>query len=402
MKPRPLTVGLVIALLTLASCSTAQPGSTLSKPINSGTSSAPSATSPAPSSAGSDLGTLKAKIDKYRAVPEFSAPGPAIDVSAAKGKSVFIIPETDNVFNKVNVSEMKTIADEAGLKTTIYENTGQASQWVQGMQNAVAQKPDLIILANAPDPRNLQPQISQAKEAGIPVLVTHFYDDSAPQPPACEGCAAGVTALETAPFQKSGELLTDWVIAEGGPDINALVVQIEGLSTVTPFTEAGVKGEFAKYCPKCKYQTLNIPFDHFASSKLQDDIQAKISSSPGLNWIIAQVDAMVPAVISALNTAGLASKVKVVSYNGSTFAIDDVRSGDSPMVMDLGESAQWIAYSTMDQAFRILLGQPTVQATAPVRIFDSTNAADAGAPADITKGYGTDFIDKFKALWGLK
>ena len=44
------------------------------------------------------------------------------------------------------------------------------------MQAAIAQKPDLINLDTAPDPRGLQPQIAAAKAAGIPVIVTHFYD----------------------------------------------------------------------------------------------------------------------------------------------------------------------------------------------------------------------------------
>ena len=56
------------------------------------------------------------------------------------------------------------------------------SQWVQGMQTAIAQKPALIILDTSPDPRQLQPQIAAAKAAGIPVLVTHFYDVTSPQP----------------------------------------------------------------------------------------------------------------------------------------------------------------------------------------------------------------------------
>jgi len=69
--------------------------------------------------------------------------------------------------------------------------------------------------------------------------------------------------------------------------------------------------------------------------------------------------------------------------------------------MDVGESAPWIGYATMDQAFRILLKKPTVKESAPVRIFDSSNASEAGAPPELTKGYGDAYEAGFTKLWGL-
>lgn len=393
----------VTVLLTATACSSSSSPSAGSS-SSGGTSSSTSDSSAGGSTAPGNLADLQAKIAKYQAVPTFTAPGPALDVAslAGKNKSVYIIPETNNVFNNVNVAQMKSIATAAGLKVTVYDNQGTSSQWVQGMSTAISQKVSLIILANAPDPRALQPQLAAAKAAGIPVIVTHFYDDSTPPPPACEACAAGVTALETAPFNTAAELLADWVINEAkGINVNALVPIVGGVIP-TPGMQAAIQGEFTKYCPTCKIKFINIPLADFASNKLSQDIQASVSGDPGVNWIIDQLDAMEQATISAINTAGRTGKIKIVGYNGSTFAIKDVQSGNSPMVMDVGESAPWIGYATMDQAFRILLGQPTVAESAPVRIFDSTNAMDAGSPPDLTKGYGDAYEGGFKALWGMK
>lgn len=345
------------------------------------------------------MAKLQAKVDQYRAEPKFTAPGPAIDVSSLKGKSVYIVPETNNVFNNVNVAEMKTLAAAAGMNATVYDNQGTSAQWVQGIQTAISQHVNLIILANAPDPRALQPQLAAAKAANIPVLVTHFYDDSTTPPPACEGCAAGVTALETAPFNTAAELLADWVILEAKGDVNALIPIVGGVIP-SPGMKDAIKQEFATYCPKCTYKFIDIPLADFASSKLANDIQASVSGDPNVNWIIDQLDSMEPSTITAINTAGRAGKIKVVGYNGSTFAIKDVQDKKA-MVMDVGESAPWIGYATMDQAFRILLGKPTVKESAPVRVFDSTNASAAGTPPTLTEGYGSSFQDGFKKLWGM-
>jgi ribose transport system substrate-binding protein len=370
------------ALLALTACSTDSPSETTASSLSADAAAA-----------------LRAKIDKFRAVPAFTAPGPAIDVRPVRGKKVFIVPETNNVFNDVNVAQMKTIATRAGMQVTVYANQGTSAQWVQGMQTAVSQHVDLIILANAPDPRALQPQLAAAKAAGIPVLVTHFYDDSTAAPPACEGCAAGVTALETAPFDTAAALLADWVILEAKGNVNALVPNVGGVIP-TPGMLSAIKGEFARYCPKCKLKFVDIPLADFASTKLASDIQASVSGDPDINWIIDQLDSMEQATISAINTAGRTGKIKIVGYNGSTFAIKDVQ-GKTPMVMDVGESAPWIGYATMDQAFRILLGKPTVKESAPVRVFDSTNASEAGTPPTLQQGYGDAHEAGFAKLWGL-
>jgi ribose transport system substrate-binding protein len=166
--------------------------------------------------------------------------------------------------------------------------------------------------------------------------------------------------------------------------------------------KAAIQGEFDKYCPSCKITFINIPLSDFSGNKLSQDIQASVSGDSSINWIIDQLDAMEQATISAINTAGRTGKIKIVGYNGSTFAIKDVQGGSSPMVMDVGESAPWIGYSTMDQAFRILLGQATVAESAPVRIFDSSNATEAGSPPDLQKGYGDSYQGGFKSLWGMK
>lgn len=381
------------ATLALSACSTGSSGGGGSSSSGAGASSVSSNLSAAATSA------LEAKIAKYRALPTFTAPGPKIDVTGLKGKKIFIVPETNNVFNNVNVAQMKAIATQAGMTATVYDNQGTSSQWVQGIQTAISQKVDLIILANAPDPRALQPQLAAAKSAHIPVVVTHFYDDSTTPPPSCEGCAAGVTALETAPFNTAAELLADWVILNAKGNVDALIPIVGGVIP-TPGMKSAIQSEFSKYCPKCKYKFIDIPLADFASSKLATDIQASVSGDPGVNWIIDQLDSMEPSTLTAINTAGRAGKIKVVGYNGSTFAIKDVQD-NKPMVMDVGESAPWIGYSTMDQSFRILLGKPMVKESAPVRIFDSTNASEAGNPPSLTTGYGDAYKSGFSTLWGL-
>jgi ribose transport system substrate-binding protein len=376
-----------LALLALSACG----GGTTNNAANSGGGISASA-----------LAEVKAKVAQDKAVPKFTAPGPSINVASLKGKRIFLIQEIPNDFNSVIQNAMKKIATSAGVNMTIYTNQGQVSQWVQGMNEGIAQKPDLIILNLAPDPRSLQPQIAAAKAAGIPVLITHFYDDSSPLPPACEGCAAGVTALVTAPFNVAEAAMADWVIADSGGTATVLVPTVEALPTQGMVN--AIQGEFQKYCPStCPVKVITIPIANLATNQLQTQIQSELISNPKINYVIDQIDAMSPATLAAIRTAGRTGKVKVLGYNGSLFAIQYLQSSADNQIFaaDAGESTDWIAYANMDQAFRLLAGMQPAPERTPFRIFDSSNAAEAGNPPSLTQGYGTDYVTGFKQLWGM-
>jgi ribose transport system substrate-binding protein len=284
------------------------------------------------------------------------------------------------------------------MELTIYANQGQASQWVQGMNAAIAAQPDIIVLNTAPDPRLLQPQLEAAKDAGIPVLVTHFYDDSSPEPPDCDGCAAGVTALVTAPFYVAGEAAANWMIQDSNGTANVLLIGAED-ALPSPGTIERMQETFASNCPACKVKVLNIPIADW-NTKTQGEVQSALTADPNITYVYPLYDAMVAGAVPAVETVGRADSVKVASYNGSPYVLEFIQDGNIA-AMDVGEDTVGIGYANMDQAFRILLGEPTVPQRTPIRIFDSTNVDDAGTPPTVGTGYGNALAEGFTELWGL-
>ena len=84
-----------------------------------------------------------------------SRPGPAFDAKAkAGGKTIFVIPASSQVpFVSTIANHIKRDrARSAGVKVTIWQNQGQPSQWVQGMNAAIAQKANAIVLLAGNDP----------------------------------------------------------------------------------------------------------------------------------------------------------------------------------------------------------------------------------------------------------
>lgn len=343
------------------------------------------------------LASARADIGTLRAVPTFTPPGPPVDVAKLRGKHVFVIPIAETPAGTAIENSEKAIAAETGIRLSFYPNQGAVADWVKGMQTAVAQRADLIVLEDAPDPRQLQPQIAAAKSAGIPVLVTHFYDTKMPGPPSCEGCGTGVRAVVKAPLTDAAAAMADWTIADSGGNADVLVVTINGLLPIPGMVAAEQKA-YADRCPKCEVKVVTVDITQIGNGAI-GAVSTALAQDPRIDYINPMFDVLIPGTLASATTAGRAGKVKMMSYNGSDFAMKDVADTSSPLKMDVAESDDWIGYANMDQAFRLLAGLPPVAESTPIRVFDSTDIASAGPHH--TGGFGNGYITGFRTLWGL-
>lgn len=358
--------------------------------------------SPTANSSGSNSSALLAKVATNvaadKAIPTWAPPGPPVDVSRLKGKRVFIIPEVPNPYNENIQNTYKQIFNAVGVKWTYYANQGLTSQWIAGMDEALAQRPDLIILSAAPDPRVLQPQLRAAKAAGIPVEVTSFYDRSTPPPPACLACAAGVTALVTVPFNAGGAAEADWIINDSHGHAHVLIVLAPDVIP-SPGILSAMQREYRTYCPGCTYKIINVPISQWNAS-LQSQVQSALLADSSINYVDAEGDGMCTGAVPAVQAVGKTGSVKVVSFNGSPFALNDIRTG-SIMAMDASQNTRWLGFADVDQAFRLLAGMSPVNETTPFRLMDKSNVTQAGVPATNYLGYGNAYAVGFWHLWGL-
>jgi ribose transport system substrate-binding protein len=336
----------------------------------------------------------KANLDKHRQVPQFVAPGPAFDAKAkASGKTIFVIPASSQIpFVSTIANHMKRVGATVGVKTTIWQNQGQPSQWVQGMNAAIAQKASAIVLLAGNDPASLQPQIKAAKAKGIPTIVAHLYDDK-------QKSAPNVGGLVNIPYNLAGRLIADQAIVDTKGKTNALVVTINQVKSTVPMV-AGIKAEFAQHCKGCKLKFTDVTIADVAT-KIQPNVQAALTADPGINYVIALYDsAEVPFAAAAIRASGKIGKVKISTFNGTPEILKEVKKGDI-VTMNVGENLEWIGYAIVDQSMRIMGGLPSVKnARVPVRVFDKTNIAEAGA--SFTGGWGNSYVSGYQKLWGVK
>lgn len=399
----PIRVGRMAAGVAIAIALSGCQGGAVAPAPNSVTSPSTGATVAAPSTAasippasaapsGADLAYVRGRIQEHLAVPAFTPPGPAFDAKKAAGKKVFFIPNTTEIPFVVALQEsFSEIAKAADVEVVVWPTKGEQTQWVQGMNQAIAQKADLVILA-AP-PQVLEPQLKEVKEAGIPVVVLHQYDKAMTIPET-------VTAVAYAPFTDAARLMADWAILETNGSANVLVLTANVSPPSKPMGEA-IEDEFAKYCAACKATLVDVPPAEWGS-RMQLEVQSALLRDPTINYILPLFDSAAQFVVPGIEAAGRSSDVHVATFNITPFVLEMIQKGDV-VKMDTGENIAWIAYANMDQALRILAGEPPLtDASAPLRIFTDENIAEVGTPPSVQKGFGDEFASGYLKLWGLQ
>ena len=335
------------------------------------------------------------QLKAYTAEPVFRAPGVPFDaIACAKGKSMLSIPNSSaNPFLKGIIDRMKRVGADLGLKVIEWENQGQPSQWVQGMDFAIRDKVDIVDLISGIDPKTIEPQVRAAKAAGIKVMTSHFYDPSQPQDPL-------VSSSLTIGFNEVGRVLADWAIVATGGEADAVLVESDEVPPTGPLVK-GFADELAAHCPACKIgKRINVGVTEWGT-KIQPSVQAAVLGDASANVVVPIYDSMSQFVTPALRLTGKTSSVKIATFNGTPFVLDTIRKGS--VAMDLGESLDWIAYATVDGHLRDACGMTSPAAlNVPFHIFDKDNAAEAGTPAGYDKGYGDAYVSGFRELWRLE
>ncbi len=384
------------ALLLLAACGSS----------SSSSSSTASGASSASSSGGSSSGVAyaKAQIAAALAIPTFKLKAPSFAMSKIKGKTIFNIPVSSAVTYVASVDqEAAKLAEKYGAKWVEYTNQGTPTQWTAGIDQAIAQHANVIILAQGIAVSLIVPALEKAKAAGIPVVITHDFQNGQQSAAPPTGPGPAVTGLTKAfvnvPFWEAARLEADYVIAQTNGKADDVIFTSPDVPPSNGIT-AAMQKEFSTYCPSCKVKVIDVPLADWAT-KIAPETQSAISADPGVNWITPIYDSMSLFAQQGITAAGKTGSVHIASYNGTPAVMKLIQDG-SIMSMDVGENITWLAYATLDQVGRVITGAPIIASgneETPLRVFSKSNIDEAGKPPTPDLGYGTAYATGYGALW---
>ena len=397
-----LVVSVLIAVLVLAACGgdpegadDAAEGEATSAAIDTGASE-PTSGSSEPAAGGQlpDVEYARERIEQYRQVPEFEAVGDPVDVPSLGGKTIFNIPLSSDIpFCADMDAAMADIAEEAGLEFIEFENQGQSSEWVRGMEQATSQGVDIISLQCGIQPDTLGPQIAAAQQAGIPVVASHFQDPSMEVPEVLD-------AAVMAEFVLSAKLDVDYAISSlDGEPVHLLVFTSNEIVPAPEMVQA-VEDEMEQYCgPECTTTVVNVPGSGWGTD-LQPATQSALLANPDINWVLPLFDSMMIAVVPGIEAVGRDGDVQVSTFNGTPDMLD-MQASKEVIVANVAENTDWLAHTNMDQIFRVLADMPPLEnRSGPIRIIDETNIDETGP--DFTEGFGDEFESGFRSHWGME
>jgi len=341
-----------------------------------------------------DLDAAQARIDEFSQPPTFEPPGEPFDAAAAlEGRTIASVPVNSAIdFTQFYREAAERIADEVGFEFTTWQNQGRPSEWGQGIQAAISDDADAIELFAGIDPTQVSPQMVAAEDAGIPVISTDGYDiEQEPD--------ESLDAAVNCPCSEAARIMADWVAVQTEGSGRALVLTSSDIKPSAAAEEA-FQDEFSTVCPGCEVDYIDVPSADWAT-RILPQVQSELVANPDIDYVLPVYDTMSIWVTQAIVQAGRQDSVRIATYNGTPSILELM--GESDLIeMNVGQSNDWMAHVTMDQVMRTVAGLETnPDATWPLYIWTRDNLEEAGSPPSDSQGYGEEYQDGFRTLWGL-
>jgi ribose transport system substrate-binding protein len=261
-----------------------------------------------------------------------------------------------------------------------------------GLQQAIQQKPDYIAITGIPTAA-MEPQLAAADKAGIPVLSCGTTDKP----------AAGKYAMQCGgSLDTAAEYLARWMIDDSGGKANVVAVTITQYATLNTETE-WMKSNFTKLCPKCSYDQLDVTVDDAGGGQIPSKVIAYLQSHPEVNYVFFTLGDFATGFPSALKSAGVSDKVKVIGAVENAGVIKGIAAGDYHAWTT--EPLKYMGMVLVDGAARLSVGEELTDAYSesvyrnPTYVVDSPDSAKALAPTDSAWDGPEGFADQFKQLW---
>jgi ABC-type sugar transport system substrate-binding protein len=398
-RPKGLASLVLVVLCAVALAACGSSSSSSSSGGSSGGAGASSSSGTGTTSSGSS-GVAEAKklVTQEEQPPAFKGPTSKVDISKAKGKTVYYVSLTEEIpaLHEWGVVFAQQLA-AAGVTTQKCDAKGSPDGITTCLQQALAAKPDMIV-AQALDTKFIASYIARAKAAGIKFVTAQTGTPGIPT-------ISGDDAEVTFDYPQVGRTLADWFVADsgctqGGPQI------ITSTSSRQPSAAevGGIQSEVNRLCPSLSVPSVqNVLIPDWPTS-LATTTRSLLNQNPNLKYLLPLYDGMTIYMVPAINGVLRAkSTTKVASFNATPVVIQNELAKPSPLAADVGGPNQWYGVALADQVLRVLAGQaPVASESVPLRLFTRDNVGTIDPKKDESTWYGSvNPICEYHKLWGL-
>jgi ribose transport system substrate-binding protein len=261
-----------------------------------------------------------------------------------------------------------------------------ASAWNQ----AVQQKPTAVIAVATPE-AEFANQLAKLRAMGIPYVAEATTD-----PPGKNGLVAVISTQRDE--KERGGWQAAWIAADSKGKANTVLFNVPSFPVLKQLA-AAFEAEYRKACPGCKLDVVNVSVNSIGTS-LPSQVVSYLESHPDVDYVSMAFADETLGVPEAITAAGLASRVKMVSQNGTPEDFTAIAKGNVEAA-DVPTAEKLEGWYEMDAALRAVEHMPEPQSvydSPPRQILIKSNVTDPSQPYVGVPGYPT----KFEKLWKVK
>lgn len=318
---------------------------------------------------------------------EFTGAGGPFDMSQNQGKKVFFVATLMAIPYVATLAEhVQEAGKAAGVDVVIFDGMGSPATQSKGIQTAIAQKADGIIL-QAVDPKLVANSVKDAAEAGIPMIDANNGQPDDPTPDGIFGHVSPST-------EKEGALQVDYAIANSDGDVTATMFNAPFFTVFQQRVKAMEK-EFAELCPDCDFSVKDT--DPSKPTEIPGIVASVFRSKPDTNWVFPAFDSQMPQILQGVRMAQALDKVKIVGSDNTPDQMKLLLEPDNPFVADSGNEVGWQGWAEIDLIGRAMAKEEPANYDLPLRMFTKDD------PPSVADGNwtGVDYIAGYKKLWGI-
>lgn len=247
----------------------------------------------------------------------------------ADGKEVILLScAASNPWCKTFNEEIVKGVEKSGASVTTLENNFDTAVQTQQFNQAIAKKPDLILL-EATDSKSVVPSILKAGQADVPVINLDGRAEDAAEP----GLAGQILADNPLLGQMAGENVVDGLKKLGLEEANVIAITGTKASTITEDRMEGFNSVMEQHP---EYEVVAVEdgnWDPVASGKIAQELFAKYRSQGGIQAAYGMADYQAVPIVQAAKQAGIPVGVAndgliVTGSNCNKAGIEAIKSGD--------------------------------------------------------------------------
>lgn len=334
----------------------------------------------------------RAAVARYERQPKFIGPGSRIPIARARGKSVWVIAVSMSIPFTASVAQgVQLAAARVGISTHVFDGKGTQSEWIRGINEAVSQHANGVVLIGVP-----LPLVSSALET--------MHNDHVPfidVPTDCkQPLPFGEFGHVCISFTHAGALQADYAIAHAGAKPTHVLLLEDNEYPSEENRLHGMEAEFRKLAPHDTVDVHNTLTSQNAT-QLGPSTVNLIRRDPRISWVLATYDAQLLYVVPALQQAGLASKVRIVGSDAVSSNLNWTKT-NHVQVADVGEPDHWMGWASLDLIARAMLGRKAVNEHIQLRLFSSGNLKGIRNTGNEDRLFGGNYRARYARLWGLR